>query len=93
MIVKPTIPESQLIQANRLALKTGGQSLNSVVDVSQKLILPKGAVVEMLVKQAQPVLILEGSSVLLQGTSKGRFTVGQRLLLKVIDPNSSPPPE
>jgi len=83
--------ESQLIQANRLAITTGGQSLKLTVDVNQKLVLSKGAVVEVLVKQAQPVLILEGSGFLFQGNVKGRFNLGQRLLLKVIDPNSSPP--
>ncbi len=91
VIVKSTIPESQLIQANRLALNTEGKSLKPGVAVSQKSVLPQGTVVEVLVKQAQPVLILEGSGVLFQGNIKGRFTVGQRLLLKVLDPNSSPP--
>ena len=91
VIVKSTIPESQLIQANRLALNTEGKSLKPSVDISQKSVLPQGTVVEVLVKQTQPVLILEGSGVLFQGNIKGRFTVGQRLLLKVLDPNSSPP--
>ncbi|MBT4347788.1 MAG: hypothetical protein HOD21_03030, partial [Methylococcales bacterium] len=91
VIVKSTIPESQLIQANRLALNTEGKSLKPGVDVSQKSVLPQGTVVEVLVKQTQPVLILEGSGLLFQGNIKGRFTVGQRLLLKVLDPNSSPP--
>jgi len=74
-----------------LAPKTHGESLKPTVDNNQPLILSKGSVVEVLVKQIQPVLILEGAGILFQGNIKGRFGVGQRLLLKVIDPNTSPP--
>ncbi len=74
-----------------MAPKTHGESLKPTVDNNQPLILSKGSVVEVLVKQIQPVLILEGAGILFQGDIKGRFGVGQRLLLKVIDPNTSPP--
>lgn len=71
--------------------KAHGESLKQTVDNIQPLILSKGSVVEVLVKQIQPVLILEGAGILFQGNIKGRFGIGQRLMLKVIDPNTSPP--
>ena len=74
--------ESQLIQANRLAITTGGQSLKLTVDVNQKLVLSKGAVVEVLVKQAQPVLILEGSGFLFQGQCQRSFQFGSTVVVK-----------